>query len=106
MSNTQSKFQVLERTWAKVVATAIIFTASAAVHSQPNDDSLNAAKPELSRAEVRADLALWIQSGLHQYDFYRSYNVDTPDYQAAKKQYLRLRYSEQFQLEIQKASRD
>ncbi|MDA8522896.1 DUF4148 domain-containing protein [Acidovorax sp. NCPPB 4044] len=62
---------------------------------------------ELSRAEVIADLALWRRAGMDRYETLSlSYGMETQAYRAASEEYLRLRNSEQFQIEVQKARKD
>lgn len=58
----------------------------------------------LTRAEVVADLALWRRAGVDRYDVLaHSYGLEKEAYRAAYQEYLRLRNSDQFQLEVQKA---
>jgi len=59
---------------------------------------------QLSRAEVMADLALWRRAGVDRYDMLaHSYGLETEAYRVAYQEYLRLRNSDQFQAEVQKA---
>jgi len=91
----------------KAIATALIFAASFTAHSQPKEDKPTHGKTGLTRAEVIADLALWRRAGLDRYEVLsRSYSLETPAYLAAQEEYQRLRNSEQFQIEVQKARKD
>jgi len=84
-----------------------MLAASLSVHAQPKEDASTHGRAGLSRAEVIADLALWRRAGLDRYEaLSRSYNLETPAYRAALEEYQRLRNSEQFQIEVQKARKD
>ena len=80
------------------VALSVCFTA----HAQGKDNSPAQKTRALSRAEVIADLALWRRAGVDRYAMSMSYGVETEAYQAAYQEYLRLRNSEEFQMEVQK----
>lgn len=84
---------------AAVLALAMSF----AVPSQAQEGASR--QQGLSRAEVIADLALWRRSGADRYEeLSRSYGLDTKAYEEAYQEYLRLRSSDAFQSEIQKAT--
>ena len=98
----------------KVLATAALVLsasfASFAVYSQTPGELSNQhgrQGTELSRAEVIADLVLWQRAGADRYEFLaHSYGLETQAYQDAYQEYLRLRHSAQFQIEVQKAQKD
>lgn len=90
----------------KAIATAVALTASFSVYSQAQNESTNKQGRELSRAEVVADLALWRRAGVDRYELAHSYSLENQAYREAYQDYLRLRNSEQFQIEVQKAQKD
>ena len=89
-------------------AAAIAMTAAFAASATPAPDrSATPGKAELTRAEVVADLALWRHAGLDRYEVLAtSHSLETPAYRAAQQEYLRLRNSQQFQIEVQKALKE
>lgn len=90
--------------FAAAIAITAAFAASA---TTAPDRSATPGNAGLTRAEVVADLALWRRAGLDHYEVLAtSHGLETPAYQAAHQEYLRLRNSEQFQIEVQKALKD
>ncbi len=102
-----NQYRVETRAARKAMAVAMTLTlalcASFAAYAQPQGDTAKKSSEALSRAEVIADLALWRRADVDHYELARSYHLETQAYQAAHQEYLRLRSSEQFALEVQKA---
>ncbi|WP_159914784.1 hypothetical protein [Pantoea sp. 18069] len=72
------------------------------VHAQ--EKSVEKRDAATSRAEVVADLALWRRAGLDRSEpLHSSYSLQSSEYGAAHQEYLRLRASDEFQREVQKA---
>lgn len=90
----------------KALATALLLSAPFAVFSQTPGESSNKQSAGLSRAEVVADLALWRRAGVDRYEPMVRSGLEIQAYRDAYQEYIRLRNSEQFQLEVQKALRD
>jgi hypothetical protein len=88
---------------ARAIATALVFSAVFAAHAQTPVGPTDKQNVALSRAEVVADLALWRRAGVDRYIIAHSYSLETQAYRDAYQEYLRLRNSEQFQAEVQKA---
>lgn len=84
-------------------AIAFVLIASPAAQAQQQEPAKTVQKADIARAEVIADLALWRRAGVDRYAYANSYSLDNEAYQAAHQQYLRLRNSEEFQIEVQKA---
>ena len=90
--------------FAAAMAMTAAFAASAAT---PADRPAAPDNAGLTRAEVVADLALWRRAGLDRYEVLAtSHGLETQAYRAAQQEYLRLRNSEQFQIEVQKALKE
>ncbi len=90
----------------QTIATAIALLASFAATAAP-ERSATPGNAGLSRAEVTADLALWRRAGVDRYEVMSlSYGMETQEYRAAYQEYLRLRNSEEFQIEVLKALKD
>jgi len=94
-------------TLAAALATIALFASPA--HAQPQTQTQDSAakpqQPALSRAEVIADLALWRRAGADRYEtLSRSYGIETQSYDRAYEEYVRLRQSDAFQAEVQKAA--
>lgn len=92
----------------RTIATALVFFAVFAAHAQtPSSGPANPQGTGLSRAEVMADLALWRRAGVDRYAMMaQSYGLEVQAYRDAYQEYLRLRSSEQFQIEVQKARKN
>lgn len=90
----------------KTIAIGLAFSASFTVHSHTSEEPKNKPSTGLSRAEVIADLALWRRAGVDRYEPIARYGIEIKEYRDAYQEYLRLRNSEQFQLEVQRALRD
>ncbi|RLJ38116.1 DUF4148 domain-containing protein [Acidovorax sp. 106] len=88
------------------LVTALALSAVFAAHAQTPEESSKKQGAALSRAEVVADLVLWRRAGVDRYAVMQSYSLETQAYQTAYQEYLRLRNSEQFQAEVQKALKD
>lgn len=85
------------------IAIGFVLLAAPAVHAQQQEPAATTQKAETSRAEVIADLVLWRRAGVDRYAYASSYSLDNEAYQAAYANYLRLRNSDEFQIEVQKA---
>ncbi len=79
------------------LATAILSTA---VMVAPAQAQAQAAQQPLTRAEVRADLALWTRAGLNQTSLYDTSSVEGADLQARLAQYHEWRYGAEFAAEV------
>lgn len=84
-------------------AIAFVLLALPAAHAQQQEPAKTIQTADTSRAEIIADLALWRRAGVDRYAYANSYSLDNEAYQAAYQHYLRLRNSDEFQIEIQKA---
>lgn len=62
----------------------------------------NVAVGALSRAEVKADLALWTRAGLNQYATRDSVDTSSPDFRQRAAAYERLRNSPAYLAEVQR----
>jgi len=88
--STRNRLAILSA--MKATLTASMAMASLATYAQPQGESVNARETGLTRAEVRADLALWLQAGLDQHEaLTHSYGFETLALSAARAEYLRLR---------------
>lgn len=89
-----------------ITAGAAVFAlcVSLAMPAHAQDTAVAARTPQQARAEVIADLALWRRAGVDRYEpLHSSYGLETPSYRIAYEEYLRLRASDEFQREVQKA---
>ncbi|WCM89471.1 DUF4148 domain-containing protein [Acidovorax sp. NCPPB 3576] len=107
MSNTKANPpRHLARQMLAAVAVIATLAASLALpaHAQNTPGETAEKEGPLTRAEVIADFALWRRAGVDRYDVLaHSYGLEKEAYHAAYQEYLRLRSSDQFQLEVQKA---
>lgn len=92
-------------TLAAALATVALFASPVHAQTQTPDSAAKPQQPALSRAEVIADLALWRRAGADRYEtLSRSYGIETQSYDRAYEEYVRLRQSDAFQAEVQKAA--
>ena len=102
-TNTLAKKSTTQRAFATVAAGL----ALAGAFAMPAHAQSSAAKqPDnaLTRAEVVADLVLWRRAGVDLFEASKPASMATEAYRKAYEEYLRLRNSEQFQLEVQKVT--
>lgn len=95
------------KTSVKIITAALAFAAAsvATAATTPQQSTTNQAyQPrELSRAEVKADLAVWKRAGMDEF-----WRVDsTPDfysrqYRTAEAEYRRMRHGAEYQQELQR----
>ncbi|ARP95235.1 DUF4148 domain-containing protein [Bordetella genomosp. 13] len=85
------------------LAFAAVATVNAATTSQQPSDSRTYQPRELSRAEVKADLAVWRRAGMDKFwqksttpDFY------SREYRTAEAEYRRMRNGPEYQQELQR----
>lgn len=112
MSNhTHAPIRHSNARFVKAIAASLALLASLAAQAQTDDQWPQGAtnKPQaanLTRAEVIADLVLWRRAGVDQYAAPYSYQLETEAYEKAYQEYLRLRHSEAYQIEVQKAQQE
>ncbi|MBK1685912.1 hypothetical protein CKO37_00135 [Rubrivivax gelatinosus] len=80
----------------------LLLVAWSPAHAQDKLARSEGAGP--TRAEVKADLALWKRAGVDRYETEASYGFNTEAYKRAYQEYLRLRASEEFLAEVKKAA--
>ena len=86
------------------LATALTLSLAFILPGQAQEKSLDQRDAATARAEVIADLALWRRAGLDRSEpLNSSYSLQSSEYRAAQQEYLRLRASDEFQREVQKA---
>lgn len=101
--NYRSDIRAASARTVKAIAAALVLSAPFAVFAQTQKESSNPQSAGLSRAEVVADLTLWRRAGVDRYEPMVRSGLETQAYRDAYQEYLRLRNSEQFQIEVQKA---
>lgn len=88
----------------QIFTISLLLASSLSVSAQSQEPISHNRNAPLSRAEVRADLAVWQRAGLDRYEIRsRYFPYESEEYRAAYQEYLRLRSGEEFQVEIQKA---
>lgn len=87
-----------------LLATSLALSLAFILPAQAQEKSADQRDAATARAEVIADLALWRRAGLDRYEpLNSSYSLQSTEYSAAHQEYLRLRASDAFQREVQKA---
>jgi hypothetical protein len=101
-SNAASR-AIAQRALASL-ATSLALSLAFIVPVQAQEKSVDQRAAATARAEVLADLALWRRAGLDRTEpLHSSYSLQSSEYRAAQQEYLRLRASDEFQREVQKA---
>lgn len=88
----------------QIITFSLLLATSLSVSAQSQEPISHDRNAPLSRAEVRADLAVWQRAGLDRYEIRSRYlPYESEEYRAAYQEYLRLRSGKEFQVEVQKA---
>lgn len=86
------------------LATSLALSLAFILPVQAQQTPVDQREAATARAEVIADLALWRRAGLDRTEpLHSSYSLQSSEYSAAQQEYLRLRASDEFQREVQKA---
>lgn len=100
LSNAAAR-SIAQRT---LVASALVLSLASILPVHAQEKTADQRDAATARAEVIADLALWRRAGLDRYEpLNSSYSLQSTEYSAAHQEYLRLRASDAFQREVQKA---
>lgn len=102
-TNTFTKKSITHSAFATIAA-ALALASAFAMPAHAQDSATKQPGSALTRAEVLADLALWRRAGLDLFEATKPASLTSEAYRKAYAEYLRLRNSEQFQLEVQKVT--
>lgn len=112
MSNhTHAPIRQSNTRFVKAIAVSLALLASLAAQAQtdeqwPQGPTNKPQAANLTRAEVIADLVLWRRAGVDQHQVAYSHQLETEAYEKAHQEYERLRHSEAYQIEVQKAQQE